>query len=74
MSKKDWKKVRKAALDQGWTAKSIKDGEMLFPPDKSKSPVTVHGTPSDRRAFANTLAEMRRQGLVWPWPLEKGRR
>jgi hypothetical protein len=39
-----------------------------FPLDPTKEAVAIHGTPSDQRAIKNHLAEMKRQGLIWPWP------
>lgn len=32
------------------------------------------GTPSDHRALCNLLAELKRQGFIWPWPPKKGER
>jgi hypothetical protein len=68
MPSKDWDRLRKAAMEQGWRSKPTKKGELLIPPDPAKDAVALHGTPSDQRAFMNHLAEMKRQGLVWPWP------
>lgn len=68
----DWAKVWQAAEAQGWRTEVKKKGWMLFPPDKSKAPVMVHRTPSDHRALKNTIAEMRRQGFVWPWKETEG--
>ncbi len=60
---KDLRRLEKAALDQGWTIVK-RNGKTLFVPvDPDKNIVTVHGTPSDRRALANTIAELRRSGL-----------
>lgn len=73
MASKDWKKVVKAARDQGWTEKPVKKGLMLLPPDKTKPGVTVHKTPSDVRAIDNKIAEMRRSGFMWPWPPKGGK-
>lgn len=69
----EWKRILKAAREQGWREEEKKKGLMLYPPDKTKSPVMVHKTPSDHRALANTLAEMKRQGFMWPW-FSKGRK
>ena len=46
----------------GWRVETTKAGWMLYPPDKSQSGVLIHGTPSDRRAWANTIALLRRRG------------
>ena len=43
---------------------------MLVPPDPTKPAVTIHRTPSDHRAFRNTVAKLRASGLEWPWPPE----
>jgi len=34
----------------------------VYPPDKDKTPVTIHKTESDRRAIANTIARLRQRG------------
>lgn len=39
---------------------------MLYPADRSKSPMTIPTTPSEKRSFANFLAQVRRAGGVWP--------
>ena len=31
------------------------------------------GTPSDWRALKNLLAQLKRQGFIWPWPPQKGK-
>ena len=64
----DFKKIQRAALEQGWTIKPVKKGLQYIPPDASRPIVTWHGTPSDVRALRNFLGEMRRSGLIWPWP------
>lgn len=71
MPNRDWERIRKAAIEQGWRSKPTKKGEFLIPPDEGREVVAVHGTPSDRRAIQNHLAEMKRQGLIWPWPRRK---
>lgn len=62
------KRYRRAAREQGWRERATKKGFQLIPPDPSKDPVQVHGTPSDHRALKNLLSELRRSGLVWPPP------
>lgn len=43
---------------------------MLVPPDPARPAVTIHRTPSDRRSWNNTVAQLRASGLEWPWPPE----
>jgi hypothetical protein len=59
---KDFKKVIRRAERAGWTVKVKKKGFQLVPPDKNKEIVTIHGTPSDQRAFNNFLSQMRQSG------------
>lgn len=66
MSSSDYKKVRKEAQRQGWTITKTANGEFLRSP-VSNVDVLAHMTPSDRRAWANFLAEMRRQGFIDPF-------
>lgn len=70
----DIKDILKAARQQGWREQPTKKGVMLYPPYTTKDGVLIHFTPSDRRAMANTLAQLRRSGFVWPWPPAKGQR
>jgi hypothetical protein len=60
---KDMKRVLKELERQGARIEPIKSGRMIYPPDKGKDPVAIHGTPSDRRAWANTLSALRRAGF-----------
>lgn len=69
----EWEKVLAAAKAQGWTRRDTKKGFFLVPPDPTKPLVQIHRTPSDHRALKNTLAQMRRSGLVWPWPPKGGK-
>lgn len=50
--------------DAGWRVQPTKAGWMFYPPDKSKSPVATHGTPSDSRAVKNLTADLRRSGFT----------
>jgi hypothetical protein len=70
---KEFRKYLSAAVEQGWDPRPIKSGYQLVPGDPTKEIVTIHRTPSDRRALANVLAEMRRQGFIWPWPQKRGK-
>jgi len=61
--------IEKAAVAQGWQVGRTARGHIRFvPPDASKKIVIGSGTPSDARSISNLLAELRRQGFVWPWP------
>ncbi len=62
--KKELKKIFAAAEEQGWRVGDTKDGWQLFAPD-GENIVTVHGTPSDHRALANTVSRMRQYGFKW---------
>lgn len=46
----------------GWRVEETKKGWMIYPADKSQSPIAVHGTPSDHRAWKNILGRLRRAG------------
>jgi len=65
MVKKDRDKVIDAAIEQGWRTQTTKDGLQLFAPD-GVAIVTIHGTPSDRRAIKNAISRLRRHGFQWP--------
>ncbi|MBD8019404.1 hypothetical protein [Brevibacterium gallinarum] len=58
------KKLVKSLEAQGWRIETRKKGIMAFPPDKTKSPVTIHLTNSDHRWYANTIALLRRSGFI----------
>ena len=64
----DYQEIERAAREQGSRMEPKKKGVMFFPPDRSMGAVMWHETPSDRRALANFLAQMRSSGLIWPWP------
>jgi predicted RNA binding protein YcfA (HicA-like mRNA interferase family) len=62
--------VKKAARGQGWSVEATKKGHVrLVPPDKTKPIVVGSGTPGDYRAVKNLLAQAKRSGLIWPWPM-----
>lgn len=46
----------------GWRVEETKKGWMVYPADKSQSPIAIHGTPSDHRAWKNILGRLRRAG------------
>ncbi len=59
--------IIKEARAQGWRVERTKSGHWKFtPPDKTKKPIFTGGTPGDRRALRNHLAQMRRAGFRWP--------
>lgn len=69
----DIRDIEKAARAQGWQIGTSKKGHLRWvPPDPSKPIVVGSGTPSDHRAVRNFLAQLKRSGLVWPWPPRKG--
>lgn len=46
----------------GWRVEEKKSGWMIYPPDKTQPGVLIHKTPSDHRAWANTVAQLKRVG------------
>ena len=50
--------------EQGARIETRRKGWMVYPPDTSRSAVMIHKTPSDRRAWANMLSELRRSGFT----------
>lgn len=62
--KKEIKALLAEADKQGWRVNETKDGWQLFAPD-GVNIVTIHGTPSDHRALANTVTRLRRYGFEW---------
>jgi hypothetical protein len=61
--KKEFTELLRAVEAQGGTIKKIKGGCQIFALNGIDI-VTVHGTPSDRRALANAVAELRRAGFT----------
>lgn len=62
-ARKDWKKIEKKLVEQGWTIRPTKGGHLqCLAPDPKDGIVTVEGTPSDHRDLANTIARLRRAG------------
>lgn len=65
----DLRGIEKAAREQGWDVGRTTKGHRRFvPPDPTKKICIFSGTPGDRRAIHNFLADLRRQGFTWPWP------
>ncbi len=61
--KKDIRKLIEAAQSwAGWRVEQRSKGWFLYPPDKALSPICIHNTPSDHRAWQNTLSRLRRAG------------
>jgi hypothetical protein len=46
----------------GWRVENAAKGFRVYPPDKSKAPITIHKTPSDNRWKKNLISELRRAG------------
>jgi hypothetical protein len=65
--KKRFQNIRDAAEAQGWRVEKLKSGHwILFPPNKSFSPVVTSGTPGDWRAEKNFMSELKKRGFVPP--------
>lgn len=66
MDRKQIREVLKQVEEQGWRVEDKTDGWMVFPPLDGRAgttPVMIHKTPSDRRAWQNVLAALRRSGF-----------
>lgn len=51
----------------GWRYDASGKGHAtLYPADKTQRPITVPGTPGDRRSLPNFIAQVRRAGGIWP--------
>ena len=72
MENRDYLKVRREALRQGWRISKIKSGEKLLSPDGIHS-ATWHRTPSAKNAIKSFVNDLRRGGFVWPPPKGRGR-
>ena len=64
-AKKELKEIVKAAEEQGWQVKTNKQGHPMFYAPDGINIVTAGGTPSDHRAIANLLSDLRRNGFKW---------
>jgi hypothetical protein len=62
-TRKELRELLRAVDAQGGTIRKIKNGYQVFAPNGIDI-VTLHGTPSDRRALANAVAELRRAGFT----------
>jgi hypothetical protein len=63
----DRRSIEQAARDQGFQVSRTTRGHSVFyAPDPSVKPIYGSGTPGDRRAILNLLAQLRRAGLVYP--------
>ena len=69
-SKKEAQELVREAERQGWRVEDRGDSWFCKSPDMTTM-VTVHKTPSDVRAWKNSIARMRRGGLIWPAPKKK---
>lgn len=59
---KDIKRLLGRLREQGWGIEQGTRHVVVVPRDKTKRKVTISGTPSDYRAYQNTIAELRRSG------------
>lgn len=64
MGKRSADELISIAESQGWRVERSKKGWKFYPPDKTKPIVTVHGTSSDHRWYANAVSRLRKSGLV----------
>jgi len=60
---KDFRKVIRHLKGLGWQAEYGKHIKLTCP---DGSTVTVAATPSDHRALANFVSQVRRAGVTWP--------
>jgi hypothetical protein len=63
---KQLKALIKVACNQGWRIERRSKHYLFFPSDRSMPPVMVATTPSSHRTPANTIARLKRAGLIWP--------
>ena len=62
---KDTRKVINEAIRQGFDTRDAGSGHLVISRD-GVTVCVVSGTPSDQRALRNTIASLRRAGMVWP--------
>jgi hypothetical protein len=66
---KDYGKVRKEAIRQGWRVEATSDGEMFYSPDgSSKAAWHAAHASSDPNALKAHIRTMKKGGLRWPPP------
>lgn len=62
---KDLRKIVKALHGQGFSTRTTTKGHLMVTRD-GKVVAVFSGTPSDVRAWKNSLADCRRAGFNWP--------
>ena len=62
---KDAQRFLQETERQGFVSKPVKKGLMYLAPNGIDK-VTIHLTPSDRRALDNMVAAFKRAGMIWP--------
>ena len=67
MDNKDYRRVKKAAIRQGWRIKPVADGEMFYSPNDAVQALwhTAHSS-SDPKALDAHVRRLRRGGFRWP--------
>lgn len=68
---KEARELIEAAEQQGWAPAKGSDSAKLAAPCGCGYVEVVHFTNSDHRWIKNSVARMRRHGLVWPAPSKK---
>jgi hypothetical protein len=63
----DLSDVTKAAEQQGWRIEPTRDGYMLYPPDRTKTPVLVH-RHAPEHSVKKVISHMRQRDFIWPPP------
>ena len=64
-AKKETKEIIREAEKQGWRVEPTKKGHIRFYAPDGVNVVHAAGTPSDPRAIANLVAQLRRYGFRW---------
>jgi predicted RNA binding protein YcfA (HicA-like mRNA interferase family) len=62
----DLAKIIAALEHQGWRVERTRKGHWRCFAPTGEGIVHLPGTPSDRRALANAVADLRRYGFQWP--------
>lgn len=58
---KDWRAIASTLVaEQGWRYSTGKGHSTLYPADRTQRPITLPHTPSDKRAYPNFIAAVRR--------------